>query len=36
MTVIPFNWHYENTLKYRVERIQKISKKTKWKKNRKK
>lgn len=29
-----FYWTYENMLKVRVERLQRISKKTKWKRSR--
>lgn len=31
-----FDWHYENLFIFRVEKLQKISKKNKWKKNRRK
>lgn len=33
--MIPTFWQYENAFKIRVERLQKISKKSKWKKSRK-
>ena len=34
ISMIPFRWDYDHLFEVRVERLQKISKKNKWKKNR--